>query len=244
MTNEILETKKYDIFKTLKSNRKLKRPHIDMLKVSIQSNNMLKWEPIIVNGNMEVMDGQHRLQAAKELNLPIYYIINSTITDNDIIQLNNVVHAWRFDDYLNHFVERGFPEYIKLKNLIETYKINKAHALNLFAKADSESHKKFKVGEYVCLDIEEIEDVMNKFVKILNFLNEKLDYSQKNYINTKVFQISLYKFLQFEEVDFKIFFHKLQQRLPFLYQCAKATQYYKLYETIYNFKNSNPISVC
>ena len=32
--------------------------------------------PILVNEKMEVIDGQHRLQAQKELNLPTYYIKN------------------------------------------------------------------------------------------------------------------------------------------------------------------------
>lgn len=66
-----METRDYSIFKKLPGNREvsIESGLID----SMQSNGYLKQYPILVDSEMRIIDGQHRLIAAKELNLPVSY---------------------------------------------------------------------------------------------------------------------------------------------------------------------------
>ena len=70
---QVYKTNNYDIFKLMPNNRNVNLTHVGRLKLSFKE--MYLISPIIVNSRMEIIDGQHRLHAAKELNLPIYYII-------------------------------------------------------------------------------------------------------------------------------------------------------------------------
>lgn len=66
------KTKNYSLFKKYAKNRDIDGRHVEKLIASIKTANLLDCEPILVNEKMEVIDGQHRLEAAKSLNLDIY----------------------------------------------------------------------------------------------------------------------------------------------------------------------------
>jgi hypothetical protein len=68
----IYKTTDYDIFKTLAENRPISVKQVGKLVREIQRKNMLHIKPIDVTADMEVVDGQHRLAAARELGVPIY----------------------------------------------------------------------------------------------------------------------------------------------------------------------------
>ena len=57
--NKIRETNDYEIFKILKGNRDINQNHVNKLVQSITEKDLRI--PIVVDNNMYVMDGQHRL---------------------------------------------------------------------------------------------------------------------------------------------------------------------------------------
>ena len=63
--SDIKETKNYDQFKVGDWNRTIKKNNLKKLEKSVKQNGWLK-HPIMVNENMEIMDGQHRFAYAKE----------------------------------------------------------------------------------------------------------------------------------------------------------------------------------
>ena len=69
----IVKTTDYSIFKKINGNRGISHSHVTKLTAAIARRNLLQLFPIIVNEKMEIVDGQHRLWAAKRLKLPIYY---------------------------------------------------------------------------------------------------------------------------------------------------------------------------
>lgn len=78
-------TTNYDMFKFRDDNRtKIRKRHVDTLAESIQRNNQLEKHPIVVNQDMEIINGQHRLCAAKELGIPVYYIVQEEFTPEDL----------------------------------------------------------------------------------------------------------------------------------------------------------------
>ena len=51
---------------------------------------------------MKVIDGLHRLEAHRRLDIPIRYIITDVdITVADIQRINNISNNWNTEDYLN-----------------------------------------------------------------------------------------------------------------------------------------------
>ena len=71
-SNQVHKTTDYFLFKPIDGNRNKNLLHINRLKKSISENYL--FTVIIVNENYEIIDGQHRFECIKELELPLYYI--------------------------------------------------------------------------------------------------------------------------------------------------------------------------
>lgn len=110
----IERTYDYGKFKTVRGNRDVSRKHLDNLKKQIERENLLPWNPIVVNGNMEVIDGQHRLQAASELGLQVSYIVSPDGDIRDVMSMNTNSMQWKAQNYVNSYADRGFAQYVML----------------------------------------------------------------------------------------------------------------------------------
>src|SRR5690606_17653551 len=117
---------------------------------------LLMFKPIIVNGAMEVVDGQHRLAAARELGVAIYYQVNNDLRAEDVI-LMNTAKAWVITDYLNYYVKNHYPEYIKLNDFFKSSSIPLRALLSLSAGNSRESLTAFKEGKFL-FDLEASRD--------------------------------------------------------------------------------------
>lgn len=109
------------MFKTILGNRTLSKSNLRKITRSIAHKNMLSVVPIIVNSNMEVIDGQHRLQIAKENGWPINYVVLEDGSLADVQALNNVAKKWGPVDYIKSYAIQGNKHYVKfLEFLNET----------------------------------------------------------------------------------------------------------------------------
>lgn len=113
---KIYITFNYEIFKKLEGNRDLRV--VEKIKKSIKEVGYIL-SPICVNENMEVIDGQNRLQALKELGLPVYYYICKGIGIKEAIQLNLGRQNWRPIDYARAYALRGNENYKRLLDLMK-----------------------------------------------------------------------------------------------------------------------------
>lgn len=124
MNLQYSQTTKYDQFKTIRGNRMVNPERVQDLKKSIKVNNKLNVNPIIVDQDLYVMDGQHRLKAAEELKLPIYYIIDKNCDYGDMVLLNTHRKNWSMFDYLYYHYQGGNKEYefmYELWNMAKNY---------------------------------------------------------------------------------------------------------------------------
>lgn len=125
----IQATKDYDKFILIKGNRTLIAGHVAKLTTSILQKNMLPQNPIIVNEKFEVIDGQHRLEVARNNELDIYYIVVPGARLEEIIALNSNNRVWTSMDYINSYASQGDRDFLWLKEFIEEYGINTTQAL-------------------------------------------------------------------------------------------------------------------
>lgn len=119
---EIKETTNYEIFKFRKENRLINYKKVDTMKKDIMKIGR-QILPIICSKNMEIIDGQHRFVALKELNLPIKYYIDDNVVLTDLITINNTQKNWSINDYLHFYSELGNENYIKLEQLYNKYNV-------------------------------------------------------------------------------------------------------------------------
>ncbi len=116
----VQRTTDYSIFKTLKGNRDVGRPRVRKIINSIEKVGYIM-NPIIVNERMEVIDGQGRLEALKELRLPVYYLIVPKAGIAECVSMNINQEQWSALDYIKSYAERGNPEYALLKQAFDEY---------------------------------------------------------------------------------------------------------------------------
>ena len=61
--NQVIKTNDYNTFKVMPGNRPVNKLHVRRLSKSMEEKHLMS--PILVNEKMQVIDGQHRLEAQK-----------------------------------------------------------------------------------------------------------------------------------------------------------------------------------
>ena len=110
--SNVKSTTNYSQFKDVLGNREVLPNKLLRLQQSIMENDKLAANPIIVTPELAVIDGQHRLQAAKNLNKKIYYLIDQKACDEDIILYNTARSNWSLDEFLFYYQQRKKDAYI------------------------------------------------------------------------------------------------------------------------------------
>ncbi len=120
----IQKTKDYNKFDSVSGNRFVNQRHLANLTISVGKKNMLAQNPILVNEKFEVIDGQHRLEVARNNDLEVYYIVVPGARIEEVIQLNANSKEWVIKDYIASYATRGFKPYIWLQEFMDEYSLS------------------------------------------------------------------------------------------------------------------------
>ena len=243
---KLLSTKNYDLFKKHEANRSIDQCNLQKIINSIRAKNLLKFRPILVDENFKVLDGQHRLEAAKVLDVEIWYQINESSTDEEIILLNAHQKNWTIEDYLNFHVSKGHPEYIKILEYCKKNNMKFKHfqtILYTFNAGNSDNSKKFKSGRFTFPEgeyLDRFDKTRSNLQIVLDFLFS-LNLSNKDFFKFVTFQRALISFLYIKDLNVEIFLKKLEYNIHKLHPCSDILGYRILFRDIYNWKNQNPL---
>lgn len=116
----------YSKFIYMKENRPIKEPRIDRL-VGLLNQPRGQLNPVIINENWEIIEGQHRVKACQRLGVPVMCVMSRGAKIDDCIVMNNTGDKWSFDDYLHSHSQPTRPnhqEYVKIKKFLEEYQLN------------------------------------------------------------------------------------------------------------------------
>ncbi len=132
------------------------------LKEAIKEKNLLADNPIVVDTNHVVIDGQHRLMAAQQLGVDIYYFVASTMTLSDTAKINGSSRKWTTDDYIDLYVKNGVPSYLWIKSMKTKFPfLTISQIVKLGNYGDQAvSRARFYSGTYDANDIEFAETVV------------------------------------------------------------------------------------
>ena len=244
--NETFRTSNYSIFKRLQGNRPLNMIHVKRLEESIKKNGMLEVD-IIVNRDWEVIDGQNRLEAAKNARVPVYFKIKPDYGLREAQILNENVKVWRKVDYLDSYCELGFTEYVEFKKFTEAYKkdfnFSSCEALIRLRSTTKQSTldgervpaKYFESGELKIVDIQKSRKYANAIKEIKPYFE---GYNNSVFVRTMIFMLNHENYNHYE------FKAKLQLRgAPSLEYCKTMAQYKLLIEDIFNYKRSDKVNL-
>jgi len=117
---QVYETTNYDMFHVLNGNREIDKKNVSKIIKSISEYGYIMI-PITVNQSFEVIEGQHRLAALKELGLPIRFVIDNVADIKTCIALNKNRKGWTSRNYIDCYADLGKDSYIKLVSLIDKY---------------------------------------------------------------------------------------------------------------------------
>lgn len=193
-------TKDYSIFKKLEGNRPVANRRINKIIASIQNVGYIT-SPLIVNEKMEVIDGQGRLEALKQLGLPVEYIVHPGIGINECIAMNINQGNWSLKDYIESYSVRGNKSYQRLEQLIKGYPLANLDVIATAAlRVNKITGTMVKDGSLVLT-----EEKYNKAKERLDYAYEIFDLIDKTTVKgglLNLVQVMLYCY-DYEEIDLK-----------------------------------------
>lgn len=208
-TIEIKSTKDYTMFKLSPRNRTPVRVHINELKNAIKKENLLHLHPIVINDQREIISGQHRFLAAKELNLPIYYV-QEEVSDDFIVKANLFQRQAKMEDSIKYYmnVNRN-SDYAYLYELKESLHISIGGIMGLFGKShDSGYAKEINIGEFKLKEPREFyEDIIGKYSILLDKIKQ-YPLELPSTLKSKNFCRAFNQFYM-TKPNWELFFHRL-----------------------------------
>lgn len=118
-----METRDYSKFKFLPENREIKRANVEKIKASVKEWGIIPGKPILIDGSGNIVDGQHRFLAYKELGHPIpHEIINGDVIKKTMA-LNSNQTQWQLIDYIHSYAGQGIDCYRMLIKFEEKYNL-------------------------------------------------------------------------------------------------------------------------
>lgn len=119
-TNVIYQTTDYNKFRKLSGNRDVEEKRVKNIVKSIQKVGWIS-NPIIVNKQLEIIDGQGRFEALKRLGLPIEYHIVDSVTLDGCRTMNSNQKGWATMDYVKSYAKSKVKDYQRVKEVMDYF---------------------------------------------------------------------------------------------------------------------------
>lgn len=218
-------TSDYNKFKLVTGNRMVYMSHLNRLKKSIQRKNLLFASPIVVNEKMDIIDGQHRFMAAKELGLPVYYIIVKGLGLADIHTLNTNTRSWTFDDFLNGYVDMGFSEYKRYQKFFREFKLPHGVGIQLCSSPNQKgATQEFKEGSFKMTNEAFATAVGEAVWEFKVFYS---GYLKRNFVK------ALWQMAKNQRFDLKYLLKTIHDRNLRIFDCSTVKEYLRQFEDLY-----------
>lgn len=226
------KTRDYDSFKMLNYNRKVDSERVEGLMQSIKEHGFLL--PILVSSDMQVADGQHRLAAARKLNVPVSYIkydISGDMLPVLISKLNSLSKNWKLVNYYMMWRELGKGHYLWMGDVIEKYDITFEELYKFFSGSIYKITDKFKDGTLKFTDSQK-----QKIVSTVENFNEIINFSDvfKGDGFGKIFRLACVDIVKHTDYVHDRMIKKLQRDAGRLLGCVNRIDFVQQLEHVYN----------
>lgn len=177
----------YDVsrLKKLVGNRSVDDIRLNKIKRSVEKIGWIK-PLIIVNEKNEVIDGQGRVEIAKQYNLPIDVKVIKGLTIDDCMAMNIDQTNWKLMDFIKSYSQQGNDNYKRIESLIKHYKNSSITTIAYTFQDTKWDTRMVKEGKAKC-SLEQYE----KAVDMLDWLDEYDDYLTGKVGGSEAYKIAL-----------------------------------------------------
>jgi hypothetical protein len=241
--NPIIQTTyNYGQFKIINGNRSVNQAHLKRLKESMSENPLVSL--ILVNERNEIIDGQHRFYASKNLGLPINYVIvyGYGIKEVQILNVNGL--NWKKSDYLDSHVKNKLEAYVKFKKFMTDFpQLNFSTCLKVLSGLRSDKTKTIEGLKVMSTHFEDgtlsIPDLAKSY-RLAEMILDFREYYPK--FNHNTFIITLLYLFDHPNYVHREMLNKLKIQPKALNKCNNQQQYLILMEDIYNYHRKAKVS--
>jgi hypothetical protein len=240
----VMFTKNLGMFKLHEANRSLDNPvsqnRIKRIAASMKQEG-LKLVPIIVTSKFIVVDGQHRLEAAKLAGCGIYYLVDDTIVNTTkgvfkaAATFNQNMKEWSKKDYIHGFSVQGNESYKVLEQFGKEFPMFSLTEQIMLLNNSGTRHcdkNEFSTGGFKVENLEVAREWANNILSLKPFFEK--GYNKSVFVRTLLTIMEKKETFKFEE-----FLHKVKLRPSSIYMCGDKRSYAEMIEDIYNYKRRN-----
>lgn len=178
------KTEAYDKFGKLQGNRVLCEANLKRLAKSIDENGFKSSQPITIDENKSLVNGQHRHKICETKKIPVVFNVETSTQDSLKItqDFNKYQKNWSLLDFVNSYADRGFDDYIRLLDLVEAENITLSLAIwLLYRSRNGVVQSQIRNGELRCsdADIISIQRVLRHLVEIKECIPDNLPEEKK-----------------------------------------------------------------
>tara|TARA_R100000654_G_scaffold68655_2_gene97750 strand:+ start:689 stop:1408 length:720 start_codon:yes stop_codon:yes gene_type:complete len=224
--NTVYETKDYKTFSFLSNNRNISNHHVNRIINSMKKKRLIS--PILVNENFQIIDGQHRFLAQKQLKFSIPFVVQEGYGEKETQMLNTTTKNWSLSDWERYYCNKNIKDYIEFSNFRKKYKFDFNVSYSIIT---GNQYRDFKrVFEEGYLKINNLKRAERNAAKINSISEYFKDYKHREFVRA---MLTCFKN---KDYNHSKFLSKLAYQGTSLVKCVNIKTYYRLIEDIYNFR--------
>lgn len=248
----VRETTDYNQFRLIVGNREVKEQNVKSIVNQIAQRGQTI--PILVNERLQVIDGQHRLEACRRLNIPVKFIIDKKANLDDVVSTNIVGQKWNFEDFVNRYAIQGNADYLELQKLIsecKKWKISATAALNIangghsddtyYMYSDGKLHKHgsnmkykklYRVGSAVKIGLFKMADATKAYQRLESIVL----FADYPFFTKSSFIQALLQVLRIKDFDVQRLLKNARKYPRQFTNEATVNNFIEMFEKVYNYR--------
>jgi hypothetical protein len=235
VVGKVFETTNYAQFKHRKDNRLIREDNVKSKMVSIKL--MGQRQPITVDTQMFVTDGQHRLEALKRLNLPVTYIVDDRkMSTNEVAELQRATKPWKADDYAHSFAAEGNEDYKLYQTFRQSFpEFSHSCVLVMLSSTNSRNssvEKNFENGAFKVKSYYKARQCAEMLRKIGEYYD---GYNRRGFV------MAILTLMDLKEFNFQRLLRKVPKRRKELMDFSKTEDYIDALQDVYNWKETKKV---
>jgi hypothetical protein len=224
-------TKDYDIFDLHVHNREIRtKAHLFR---SMKQHGFMPSSPVQCvqegSGRLQVIRGHHRILFARQLGLPVWYVVDDSNTDIYDLEADSS-NSWKLRDFVVSYASAGLPAYAKILDFQREHGITQQIAINLLGGQGARSNNRLEQVKRGTFAIAEDLSHAHAVVDVVGHLRSGgvAFASQSNFV------AALSSALRVPEFDAKLLKHRFTQAPGLLQPRTSMEGYLDEVEALYN----------